>query len=363
VALRVRHNCAHVQLELVDPYSAHAQRTWRELARDATYFLSPGWVETWLACLPRDQAPRLAVFHDGAPIAACFIGRRAIVRRGVVPSHAAYLNATGVGRFDDVWIEYNGLVGRELPVGRLLELYPGSLDELFLPALREGAFGGLADGPLGDYQVKIERRVPAYIVELDKVRARGHLALLSGQTRSQLRRAQRRAGEASFEVARDAAEASTYLDELVALHTKQWQARGQPGAFAEPWFLSFHRRLVAERFRHGEIQLARFRTAEGTLACLYNFVWHGRVLQYQSGVAQLPDKHAKPGYIAHVAAAEHNARLGHAVYDLLGGAMQYKQSLATGASWLVWARVQRRLLRFALEDRLVALVRRARARL
>ena len=48
---------------------------------------------------------------------------------------------------------------------------------------------------------------------------------------------------------------------------------------------------------------------------------------------------------------EHAAAVGGAVCDFLGGDARHKASLPTGAACLIWARVQRRLVRFALEER------------
>jgi CelD/BcsL family acetyltransferase involved in cellulose biosynthesis len=169
--------------------------------------------------------------------------------------------------------------------------------------------------------------------------------------RAQLRRAQRGFGELSLDVAADEREAADIYGELVRLHGLRWRARGQPGAFADPWFDRFHRRLIAERFRHGEIQLLRLRAGATTLGCLYNLVAGGRVLFYQSGLESFADPHLKPGYLCHAAAIRHNAAAGHAVYDLLAGASRYKQSLATDEVELVWARIQRPLCRFAIEER------------
>lgn len=344
-------------LELVDPTSPRVLELWGGLAC-RSYFLSPGWIENWLACVPARAAPQLAVIHDdGRPIAAAFLASRRRVRHGVIASRTMFLNTTGVPRLDELWIEYNGLAGDDLALDDLIRLLPGGWDELELPGLRADALGGVTDAERPGYRVRIERRVPAYHVALAEVRDRGYPALLSGQTRSQLRRAQRLVGERTLEVAADPAQALSIYDELCALHGAQWRAKGQPGAFADPWFDRFHRRLIARRFAAGEIQLARVRAGSETLGCLYNLVWRGRVLQYQSGMRTFDDARIKPGFVCHAAAIEHGAAAGLDVYDLLGGEMRYKKSLSTGADWLVWARVQRRRLRFAIEDRALALVR------
>jgi hypothetical protein len=342
-----------VKLELVDPYSRDAERIWRDLesvSRPA-YFLTWAWVSNWLACLPRAHAPWLAVIAAaGAPVAAFFLAKRTIVRSQIVPSRSLYVNTTGVLRFDMLWIEYNGLVGRDMPLVELLPLLPSGWDELYLPALRESAFGDVTSTP--DARVVIDRKVPVPYVDLAQARAKGYLALLSGQTRSQVRRAQREAGEVAVEIARDPQTAIDIYMELGALHTQQWRAKGKPGAFADPWFDRFHRKLIAQRFAHGEIELVRVRHRGGPIGCLYNFVHDGRVLQYQSGFATFENEKLKPGFVTHAAAIEHAAANGHAIYDFLAGDQRYKKQLSTGATTMLWARVQRRRLRFLVEDQL-----------
>ena len=341
------------------------ERIWRELDEPSSrsFFTSWAWMENWLACLPRDQAPELAVIRDSRdqPLAAFFVRRTPVTRLRVLRSRAMFFNVTGNPRLDNLTIEYNGLVGRDVSIGQLVDLLPGEWDELFLPALRPDAFGGLSELVIRGYRVRIERTVPVHLVELARVRESGYLKLLGGQTRSQVRRSQREAGAVEVEFASDVDSALAIYGELVALHQAQWTARGEPGAFADPWFDRFHRRLIAQRFRHGDIELLRLRNADGPIGALYNFVHHGRVLQYQSGMATFEDKHMKPGFIAHTAAIEHAAAAGHDFYDFLAGDVRYKKSLATSSTSLIWARVQRLRLRFLVEDRLREIVRARRA--
>lgn len=316
-------------------------------------------MENWLACLPRDERPRLAVLHrDGSPVGACFVGKRRLRRHGVVSSRSLFVNATGRAPYDDLCLEHNGLVARDpaASLALLVELYPEPWDELHVPACAPAAFAALASQPLPpQVRVRIDRDVANYHVDLDKVRATGYVPLLGSSTRAQMRKAQRAAGEVSVEVARDEREALAIYTELVALHQRSWRERGQPGAFADPWFDAFHRRLIARRIDHGEIQLIRVRNRELTIGCLYNFIAAGRVLFYQSGFAAPADRHLRPGYLCHALAIEHCAREGLAIYDLLGGDARYKQSLATDETRLIWGRVQRRRVQFQLEDRARAL--------
>ena len=351
-----------MRFELVDPYSREAAQIWSGL--DArSYFLSWGWMANWLACLPADRAPLLGVFRDGdrAVSAACF-GRRSQLRRGLIKSRSLHLNTTGVVRLDELWIEYNGLVGADLPLAALVEALPESWDELVLPALDVDAFGGVREETHRGWHARVERRVPVYFVELETVRSSGLLPKLSGQTRSQIRRAQKLTGEVSVEIAADMVQAIEIYDELCTLHAATWNTRGQPGAFADPWFDRFHRRLIAERFRAGEIQMMRVRANGATLGCLYNLVWRGRVLQYQTGLTTSDDPRQKIGYVCHTAAIEHCASAGFDVYDFLGGDHRYKRSMSTASGWLVWCKVQRSKLRFTVEEHLTKLARKLRGR-
>jgi CelD/BcsL family acetyltransferase involved in cellulose biosynthesis len=335
-------------LELVDPFHPRVEATWRRLEAGArpSYFLTWGWIENWLACVPRTDRPQLAIVsRDGAAIAAFFIGRRRGLRHGVLPTRAIYLNATGVPRFDELCIEHNQVLGEPISIDALIELLPRDWDELFLP--------GIAPALAGSSRVRVEKEVAAPYVDLARVRAStgGYVALLGSSTRAQVRRARRVAGPLTVEVAAELDQALAIYDELVALHQASWQARGEPGAFADPWFDAFHRRLIARRFAHGEIQLVRVRAGGVTLGCLYNLVANGRVLFYQSGLARFDDPHLKPGFLCHAAAIEHCAAAGLAIYDLLGGDARYKQQLATDEARLAWICVQQPRARFAIERR------------
>jgi CelD/BcsL family acetyltransferase involved in cellulose biosynthesis len=343
------------QLEIVDPYAGRAEAIWRELERTSrpAYFLTWGWIENWLAMLPREDIPALAVIRRGDEIAgAFFLGRRLLVRHHVLSSRGVFVNATGVESRDELCIEHNGLLGPGCPIGKLVELLPDDWDELFLPGVDLEAFRD-TDVPAG-YRLRVERTCPAPFVDLERVRAAGdYLAVLSSNTRAQIRRARRRLGACELEVAAALPEALAIYDELIALHTASWRGRGQPGAFADPWFERFHRRLIEQRFARGEIQLVRLRGGDGaTIGCLYNLVASGRVLFYQSGLAAFDDPVVKPGLVCHAEAIAHCAAAGHTVYDLLGGAGRYKAQLATGATQLGWLCVQRARLRFAIEDRM-----------
>ena len=347
-----------MSLALLDARDPRVESIWRmlEAAARPSYFLTWGWIGTWLAALPVAALPRLAVISRGpTAVAACFLGRRRQLRHGVIPSRGLFLNTTGIDGFDELCVEHNSLLcapETACSLRAVTDLLPHDWDELVLPACDAGVFD--ADEVTDDYQIHLDREVSAPFVDLARVRATGdYLKLLGSNTRSQIRRARKTVGACELEVASSAAHAEEIYGELVALHTASWRERGEPGAFADPWFDRFHRRLIADRFAHGEIELLRLRAGGKTIGCTYNLIANGRVLFYQSGLARFDDAHIKPGYLCQAAAIEHAAAAGHAIYDFLGGDARYKASLSTDATRLVWLRVQRRLARFAVEDQVV----------
>jgi CelD/BcsL family acetyltransferase involved in cellulose biosynthesis len=126
---------------------------------------------------------------------------------------------------------------------------------------------------------------------------------------------------------------------------------GKTGAFAGDFLQGFHRRLVAEGVANGDVQLLRTRAGDGRIiGYLYNFLHRRRVYAYQSGFERSADNRLKPGLVSHHLAIEMNRAAGQGVYDFLAGDSRYKRSLANGVTELLWLVVQRRSLKFAIEN-------------
>ena len=340
-----------MNIEILDAHDHRAGPLWHALEADnRNFFLSWAWIDHWLSSLPRSHAPRLIVVRDGnAAIAAGLFGRRRVIRHHVMPSRAWFLNATGDSRFDELTVEHNGLVGARVPLAALVAGLPDEWDELVLPAIDRDAFGTpIAEG----VRVHVDREKPWPFVDLQRVRDAdgGYLGVLGPATRAHIRRSRRALGELEVEIAADVSHALDIYSELVALHQESWHLRGQPGAFADPWFESFHRQLIATH--PDECELVRVRAGNQTVGCLYNLVYRGRVLFYQSGLAAFSDPHIKPGLVCHAAAVANAAARGDDIYDFLGGDGRYKHNLATGTTSLRWLRVQQPRIRFTIEDRL-----------
>jgi CelD/BcsL family acetyltransferase involved in cellulose biosynthesis len=362
-----------MKLELIDTWQRRdiVEAVWKELGAVCphSYFLSWGFVETWLESLPRETDLRLAVLREGdAAIGAAFLGRARVVRQKLFRSDAWLLNQTGNRMLDQIYIEDNAILAdpsARIALCDLLGQLPGGWEELYFSGVDpRSATGRMLERVEAPYRLLVANRIPAPYVELAAARQKDYLALLSANTRSQVRRCYKlyeARGPLRREVAADTATALEIFGELVELHSRWWGQRGGQGAFASSYFTGFHRSLIERRFAAGEIQLIRVRCGDETIGCLYNFVWDGTVSFYQSGLRMEDDNRLKPGFICHTEAVRHNAELGHAVYDFMASFDEYKVRMATRQRDLVWVRVQKPRLKFTVEKMMRAGALRAMA--
>lgn len=311
---------------------------WRALepAANGSFFTS--W--TWIGCLAAERFADpllLAAEAAGETVAlALFNRRRRWFRRARL-----WLHEAGLPALDTPFIEHNGVVTSD----------PGLIADCLRAALHHGnlVLSGVDERTLLAARAvgKAWRRHsprPAPWVDLDRVReAGGVVSLFSANARQQLRRARRRheqAGKLRLVRAADMAEALVFLRELAALHEASWQARGKPGAFAEPFFARFHEALLRRALPRGEAELLRVTAGERVLGLLYNFVYQGRVLAYQSGFAGA-ETGPSIGQICHWLAIEEHAAAGRNAYDFLAGEARYKSRFATGAAEMHWLDLER----------------------
>lgn len=322
-----------------------------------SYFLSPGWIEVWARLtLAKTPLHLLELRDSDGPFAAGLLsehpGRNALW----LPQRVLHLHRTGCADRDCITIEYNGLLApaarsREA-LERLVEGFAAADDFrawpcLDLPGLTESDAAAVrASAEAARLRVHVQEDKPVFGVRLDALpRETPFLEALGKNTRHQIRRSLRLLetdGPVQIEDAADTAQAEAFFDRLKALHQADWAARGQPGAFAEPFFERFHRRLIAERFDHGEISLQRIAAGETEIGYLYNFTFKDRVYAYQSGFAQFADPKIKPGFVSHALAIERARSQGYALYDFMAGAAGHKDRLGEPTGRMLWLRLSRR---------------------
>jgi len=308
---------------------------WRALEAIADPAFFQSW--SWVGCLAAERYPDpvlLRATAAGRTLGLALFNRR----RGRL-----CLAETGEAARDAPFIEHNAplcatAAPATLPAAMLRAAWavPGTRRLVLsgtTPALAAAA-GGIA--------LRAQPRTAPF-VDLAAIRAAGgdYLATLGSNTRYQLRRSARHYathGALRLERATTAAEALAWLDALILLHVATWRARGQPGAFATPYLLRFHRALIDHGLPRGEVDLLRLSAGDTMVGYLYNFRLGGRVLAYQSGLAaEAAGPHGKPGLTCHHFAIERALQAGDAVYDFLAGGDRYKRNLGHAAQPLLWA--------------------------
>ena len=359
-----------VEIQAVEDWR-QLQSSWLDLQQraDCSYFQSWSWIIAWLQVAQPPQAVKLLTVLKGERIVglAILVPAR-LTRRRIMHSRALFLNEYPLSG-NNMVIEYNGILAEQ---GCEPQVYALALEALCeqLPEHEEFMFGAIADRELAWLQqarpeclsLLRDEQSHCYQASLDfePPTLDGYLSALSRNTREQIRRSKRlyeSRGELQLQAAASVEQALDWLDALKSLHQPHWQAKGQRGAFANPRWESMQRELIRQRFAAGEIQLLQLRCGDQLVACLFNYLWRGRVYVLQMGFRYEDDNRIKPGYLAHALAIAYNRQQGHALYDFMHGEARYKQSLSNRRESLHWMRLQRPKWKFRFENAAVAIVR------
>ena len=310
---------------------------WRALEAQAECSFFQSW--SWVGCRSDERFPDpvLVEARDGGETVALALFNR---RRALL-GDTLHLNETGDATHDSPYVEHNAPLLRRGAEAALLPC---------LAAALRGFGRRLVLSGIPDHAAAAARRLPgcatarqpsrlAPYVDLATLRATGtpYESSLSANTRQQLRRSARRYGPLYATRAADIPQGLAFLDALAALHQAYWRGRGQPGAFADPFFADFHRDLIRTALPRGEVELWHVHSDTETLGYLYNFRFAGQICAYQSGFAYpTGDSHRKPGLTAHSELIGRALAEGLDGYDFLGGGDRYKTSLGKAARTLHW---------------------------
>lgn len=327
-----------------------------EQAPLASPFQSTEWLRAWLDVFGNELQPTLfrGVGGGGAAptetAAALLVRRR--TRRGPFPILQMYLNTDGESPADSVIVENNTLLGTSLffpffaEIARFAE--QERVDEFVASGVYDSVLESLNRAFVG-WDADLDSRI-SHFVDLEAVRDAGGdlLALLSPNTRTQLRRSMRKwasLGEIEVHIAETTDDGIAFFGLLRELHGIRWQKSGQAGAFSSPARLRFHENLISRGVPAGTVKLVRISVGGTTIGVTYNLVSRGVVNFYQAGFLGTQDPQLKPGLVSHCLAIRRFAEMGLKEYDFLAsapGESQYKQSLSTGSRSLTWATFSRR---------------------
>jgi len=331
--------------ESLPPLDRLAPR-WQALEAHAqgSFFTRWTWIGSWLRAT--GARPDLVSVRDGADneigLALFGLGREP---RKLGRARTLRLNEAGMPDADRVFIEYNAplaVTDREGDVAAAIAALLARRRDWRVLRL-----SGVEEDCALVGAVPARRRIlvdvmPAHAASLAQVRAAGgdYLSLLSGNTRSQIRRALRDHGDGGAQVARaaDAREIDDWLARMQGLNA----GRHDDNAWDAPLFRAFAAEIVRTGLGDGSVDLLRVSIGGEVTGYLLNFVHGDRAMNYQSAFAAPAGPRDKPGLLTHMAAIGHYAARGElALYSLLAGRDRYKESLSTGAEMLQWWQIER----------------------
>ncbi len=286
--------------------------------------------------------------NDGEVVGGCLILFN-VVRKGIIPLRSGYFNATGQTRERTPFSEFNDLLfveqhRQEIAADLCQILESLSWDRLFISGYESsGVLHDLARVIRGA-EITHDLQIAPY-VDIAGLKPPTFESSLSANTRSQIRRSQKRyeekQGLLKLTRATNTDEALDYLAQLAILHNKRREAKGELGSFSSRLVLAFHKNLVATLFATKEVDLLRLNAGDTTIGYLYNFVMRGKVYFFQSGFRYESDPKMKPGLLTHSFAIQQYIADGQLEYDFLAGDSQYKRSLANEKRTLIWTTVYR----------------------
>ena len=325
---------------------------WNDLCLRSANELSttPLWLLLWWDIFGKEDLRRLHVLaiFDGQRLVglAPLLVRPALYRR-VLPVRRLELLGSGEREADEICSDYNGVIsepGYEVPVLDAVVSHLAqqrSWEHLVLHGLDgESPLVPLLERALNAAGMPTERKEVSICpyIPLPKTFDQ-YLETLTPKRRRFVRKGLRDfeawAPDHSFVVAQDAVGLAQGRRVLQQLHGTRWAESGGAGVFVSNKFDAFHQHLMQELLARNALQLGWLVGNNRPLAVLYNFVWKGRVYNYQSGRAvDLPNT-IRVGILSHLYAIQHSIALGLEQYDFLAGRQRYKLELSLASRPLV----------------------------
>jgi len=167
------------------------------------------------------------------------------------------------------------------------------------------------------------------------------LGLVSKGHRKKLRRADRelfQTGRALLRTVENCEQLDPALEVLIDLHQKRRQMLGEPGCFASPRFMAFHREVARSLLLAGQLQLQLLELDGRTVAAEYQLASQGVTYVYQAGIDPqcLADE---PGNLITAATIKRAIEQGGRAIDFLRGDEPYKAHFRAVARPLLALRV------------------------
>ena len=317
-----------MRIDCVDSTTAisHLAPEWSALWRrcEATPFQSPEWLLAWWRSFGNEE-PRLLTARKNGALA------------GVLPLYLR--REPGLVKLLPLGIGISDYIDALVPPGcpdvaaALLSAIAGLPDwqECHLPDLPSEAALLSAPVPAGCDEERVTAE-PCPVLVLPRSPDALN-SVLPHKAWRDLRQARNRSEAAGIAIERaDSETLDCMIDDLLRLHGKRWQSRGEAGVLAEPEVQRFHRRAARAMLCAGLLRLSRLRIGGKVAAVYYGFLSGGRAYAYLGGFdPELPRLSPGAQIIGH--AIEEAIAEGASEFHFLRGDEAYKYAWGAGDRW------------------------------
>ena len=141
-------------------------------------------------------------------------------------------------------------------------------------------------------------------------------------------------GLAPFYIEAGAADAGDLFETLAALHTRRWEASGEPGVLSDPAVLAFHRAAVPRLQASNLLRLSALAVDDAVVSAYYGFAHRGRGYGYLNGFDP-SSGFDSPGTALLGHAIRHAVAEGCSSFNFLRGREDYKYAWGATDRWNV----------------------------
>lgn len=155
--------------------------------------------------------------------------------------------------------------------------------------------------------------------------------------RNNNKKIQKKYATVSYRKTETDAELDDDLGELTRLHQLRWQSRNLPGSFSRSNYRTFHKSIMKEMLKKGNLELW-FMSVDGkAIAALYNINYNNRIYNYQAGTDIEFDPTIAPGVLLHHHCISEAIGMGLNEYDFLamGKRDAYKKNWTDLSNYMV----------------------------
>lgn len=296
-----------------------------------TITLTWEWLSTWWDVFGEGRELYILLAREGGRVIGIApLLKRTVQHYGLLPFRRLEFLASGEDEADEICSEYLDFIierGREAETLEAFYDFLNDADEDWDEMLLTDISGESPSLPLlkrlsetfGTKYHILREQTGIYVPLPDNWEA--FFANVSREFSRKIRRDRRVAAElgAELRIIDSIENFEECFETLITLHQVRWTSRGLPGVFSSDKFTRFHRQVAPKLLNKGWINLFILSIDDRPIAALYDFIYDGKMIYYQSGLDLDSASLHSPGILIRSYAIEKAIREGLTECDFLKG--------------------------------------------